>query len=198
MPTSFVSKFPWVQLEVHIFGELKESCPPQFFFGSRTQDRNFFQKKGHRCLFLSNLRHTPPPKLPCMGGGPAAHGRYLLDGAWSCIPGHAASSADFIVELKSMIEGLSELLHDPPSCRDPDEVRARRHSPHSPPFQLNNLAYGTPLHVSLSFQVGQVILYSIEHHRAQLRTDLQCDVAACEAERGPAPRIQENFLGLLI
>ena len=49
-----------------------------------------------------------------------------------------------------------------------------------------NLAYCTPLYVSLSF--GQVFLYWIKHHRAQLLTDLQCDVAACEAERGPAPR----------
>ena len=56
-----------------------------------------------------------------------------------------------------------------------------------------NLAYGTPRYVTLSF--GQVILYWINHHRTQiaemreiLRSDLQCDVAACEAERGPAPR----------
>ena len=64
----------------------------------------------------------------------------------------------------------------------------------TPPTRRHfNLAYGTPLHVSLSF--GQVILYWIDHHRAQiaemreyLRTDLQCDVAACEAERGHAPR----------
>ena len=83
-----------------------------------------------------------------MGGGLAAHGRYLLDGTWSCIPEHAASSVDFIVELKSSIEELTELLHDPPSCRDPDEVRARRYSPTRRHFSL---AYGTPLHVSLSF-----------------------------------------------
>ena len=39
-----------------------------------------------------------------------------------------------------------------------------------------------------------MILYWIEHHRTQIAEmreilrDKQCDVAACEAERGPAPR----------
>ena len=74
----------------------------------------------------------------------------------------------------------------------------------TPPTHRNfNLAYGTPVHVSLSF--GQVIFDWIDHHHAELAeereyrgTDLQCDVAACKAERGPALRIQENFLGLLI
>ena len=102
--------------------------PTIIFFWLAHAGPQIFQKKS--CLFLS-LKSVPhkPLKRACMGDGPAAHGWYLHDCAWSCIPEHAASSVDFIAELKSAIEELSKLLDHPPSCRDPDEVRACRHSP---------------------------------------------------------------------
>ena len=84
-------------------GGAQESCPPQFFSGLRTQDRKKWPKKGRFLTF--DLKSEPHSNRRSTGGDLAAYGRYLLDGAWSCIPEHAASSADFIADLKSSIEG---------------------------------------------------------------------------------------------
>ena len=65
-----------------------------------------------------------------MGGGAAPPGRYFPDGTWSCIPEGAVDWVDRIAELKAAIEELNDILaNSPPSCRDPDEVRAHRLSP---------------------------------------------------------------------
>ena len=65
-----------------------------------------------------------------MGGGAAPPGRYFPDGTWSCIPEDAVGWVDDIAELKAAIEELEDTLaNDPPSCRDPDEVRAHGFSP---------------------------------------------------------------------
>ena len=58
-------------------------------------------------------------------------------------------------------------------------------------FQIGASHHG---HFSVPF--GQVIQYWIDHHTAKLaeasehlKTDLNCDVSACELERGPAADI---------
>ena len=38
-----------------------------------------------------------------MGGAPAAHGRYLHDGEWSCIPERAVSSVNFVEQQYSAL-----------------------------------------------------------------------------------------------
>ena len=59
-----------------------------------------------------------------MGGGIADVGRWTCEGKWSVIPENAESTIDCIAELKARIAGLTELLNDPPTCRDPDKVCA--------------------------------------------------------------------------
>ena len=58
----------------------------------------FFKKL--RRLFSIDLKSvnclTSQSAHACMGGAPAAHGWYLHDGEWSCIPERAVSSVNFV------------------------------------------------------------------------------------------------------
>ena len=86
---------------------------------------------------------------------------------------------------KASLLGLTELLNNPPGCRDPDEVRP------TIGFTIDTSRHIRSDHVSVLFR--QVVQYWIDHHTVQLvearehlMKDLDCDVSACEAERRPA------------
>ena len=84
---------------VHIFWRLK-SLATTNFFGLGHAGPQIFQKiKAAFSIDLKSVNHSQLPNKPkraCMGGAPAAHGRYLHDGEWSCIPERAVSSVNFV------------------------------------------------------------------------------------------------------
>ena len=130
----------------------------------------------------------------------AAHGWYFPDSTWSCIPEGTVDWVDRIAELKAAIEELNDILAvSPPSCRDPDEVRAHRLSP------LAAISIWLMVrHVMSHSPLGRLsiwVRWSIQYRMRCAKFSAICSAMSLHAKPNADllhVDIQEDFLGLLI